>query len=255
MNKEKIIALLEYHKNEKGIVQFNKLSGSRQKSFGIGLTQLKNLAKKIKKNHTLASELWKENIYDCKVMSVLIDDPAKVTKAQIAIQMKTKMSWILSYIYCSSLLKDVPFSMELMTEWITAKDNLERRCGYLLLYEFAKKDKKHADGFYLNYLNIIKEQIKKEDNFVKDAMNSALLSIGMRNTVLHERALNIAKSIGKIVVDYGDNSCKTIDVAQHLSSNRVMNAMDRMDKMNSMDEMDRTVRSGKKVIGVPGKPK
>lgn len=246
MTKEKIINLLEKNKNERGIANFFKLSGGKQKSFGIGLTLLKTLSKKIKKNHILALELWKENIYDCKVMSILIDDPSMVTKEQIANQMKSKMSWIFSYIYCSSLLKDVPFAMELMLEWITSKDNLERRCGYLLLYEFAKKDKKQADGFYLNYLNIIKEQIKKEENFVKDAMNSALLSVGMRNTVLHERALTIAKSIGKIVVDYGDNSCKAIDVAQHLSSSRVMNAMDRMDRMNSMDEEDLSIRTNKR---------
>lgn len=255
MTKDKIVLLLEKNKDEKGIAKFEKLKTGKQKTYGIGLSKLKTLAGKIKKNHLLAAELWKENIYDCKVIAILIDEPAKITRAQVDQMMKTKMSWVLSYVFCASLLKDVTFAKDMMTEWITSKDDLERRCGYLLLVEMAKKDRKHPDGFYLNYLNIIKEQIRKEENFVKDAMNSALLSMGMRNTILHERALLIAKAIGKVVVDYGDNSCKTIDVVQHLSSSRVMNAMDRMDRLNSLDIFDKSERTGTKVTTEPAKEK
>lgn len=44
---------------------------------------------------------------------------------------------------------------------------------------------------------------------VKDAMNSALLVIGMRSKPPEERAFETAARIGKVEVDHGPTSCRT----------------------------------------------
>ncbi|NND08300.1 MAG: hypothetical protein HKN87_18125 [Saprospiraceae bacterium] len=82
MNTTDVLMLLETHKNERGIANWNKLTVEEKKlkSFGIGLTQLRKLAKKIGQNRELALELWKSQYYDAKVISLLIDDPKHVTE-------------------------------------------------------------------------------------------------------------------------------------------------------------------------------
>ena len=43
----------------------------------------------------------------------------------------------------------------------------------------------------------------------KEAMNSALIAIGIRNEDLERQAIEITSEIGKIEVDHGATSCKT----------------------------------------------
>ena len=47
------------------------------------------------------------------------------------------------------------------------------------------------------------------------------MAIGLRNVALNKRALKAAKKIGKVEVDYGDNSCQAVDVIKHLTSDRI----------------------------------
>lgn len=78
---KQVFRLLQSHKNERGIQHWNRLYPTRQgglKSYGIGLTVLRKLAKTIGRNHELALQLWDSDIYDAKVIALLIDDPKKL---------------------------------------------------------------------------------------------------------------------------------------------------------------------------------
>jgi hypothetical protein len=71
-------------------------------------------------------------------------------------------------------------------------------------------------------LGIIERDIHHRKNRVRDAMNSARIAIGIRNKKLEERALKVAKNIGKVVVDHGETSCKTPDATAYIrKANRV----------------------------------
>jgi len=61
MTKTQVLALLRENRNERGIANWKKrgAKNGKLKSFGIGLTQLRKLAKQVGRNHTLARQLWK----------------------------------------------------------------------------------------------------------------------------------------------------------------------------------------------------
>ena len=105
-------------------------------------------------------------------------------------------------------------------DWMDSKEDMRRRCGYLLLYELSKnaRDKALDDRFFTGYIHRIAEAIQEEENWVKDAMNTSLMGIGKRNRKLNRAALKAARAIGPVEVDYGDNSCETIDIVKHLTS-------------------------------------
>ncbi|MEM8907669.1 MAG: DNA alkylation repair protein [Bacteroidota bacterium] len=220
MTEAAILALLESQKNERGIANWQKLNHPL-KSFGLGLTQLKKIAKQLGHDHEMALLLWESNNYDVRTLAILIDDPKKVTRAQVDAQVGEMTSWMFSYVYCSNLLPKVSFLQHLIEDWWQEPDHMRRRCAYLCLYQLAKNDKKLEDVFFVPYLLAIEENIQKEAPYVKDAMNSALLMIGTRSQALHKRALAIAQQIGKIEIDYGANSCEALDVVKHLTSDRV----------------------------------
>ena len=80
MTKAQVVALLRENKNERGITHWKKKPRGL-KSFGIGLTQLRKLAKKVGRNHRLAKSLWNSDIYDAKIIGLLVDDPKHPERA------------------------------------------------------------------------------------------------------------------------------------------------------------------------------
>ena len=230
MTKTEVIALLKENKNERGIANWKKAGSKDLKSFGLGLTQLRKLGKQIGRDHKLALQLWKSNVYDARVLGALIDEPRKMTREQAESQVEELHDGMLAHVYCScdATLAKAPFAQELAVDWMDRDDNMRLRCGYLLLYELGKNTRDNAldDRFFTGYVNRIRETIHDQENWVRDAMNASLLSIGKRNRKLNKTCLKAAKAIGPVEIDYGDNSCEPLDIAKHLTSDWLQKKLD-----------------------------
>ncbi|MCC6909224.1 MAG: DNA alkylation repair protein [Phycisphaerales bacterium] len=225
MTKSEVLALLKEHQNERGIANWKSRPAEKThglKSFGIGLTQLRKLAKQIGRDHQLAQQLWKSDVYDAKVIALLIDDPKELTREQVEAQVEELHGGMLAHVFasCGATLAKTPFAFELACDWIDSPDVDRRRCGYGLLYELSKKNIKGMDdAFCLARIDHIERTIRDEDMWVREAMGTSLLGIGKRNRKLNQAALRAAKAVGPLDIDYGpDNSCEPIDLVKHLTS-------------------------------------
>ncbi len=223
MTQKEVISLLEVHKNERGIAKWNELSSNKTslKSFGIGLTQLRKLAKKIGRNHELAKELWNSQYYDAKVISLLIDDPKKITTEQAEKQVEQLDAGYLAHVFssCDATLAKTSFTVDLSVKWMSSDDPVRRKCGYGLLYEISKSKKKSApdNQFFLSHIEKIESSFQTEAIPVKMAMGTALMGMGMRNLHLNKAALRVARLMGPIKFDE-TGKCDPFDVAKHLTS-------------------------------------
>jgi hypothetical protein len=54
-------------------------------------------------------------------------------------------------------------------------------------------------------------------NRVRYEMNGALITIGLRNDRLEKKATEVARKIGKVIVDHGDTDCKTPDAVEYIA--------------------------------------
>lgn len=225
MTKTEVINLLESNKNQRGIDSWVKMGGDPAHSYGLGLTQLKKLAKQVGKSHELALELWAMPIYDCKTVAALIDEPKMVSREQVESQTMELDGWLMAYTYYGNLVAKTSFQQELAADWIDEKDDLKRRCAWLCINNLAKSKKRPSDDYFGPLLERIGKELKGEENFVKEAMNNALFSIGTSSQPLHVRAVEIARDLGKVVVDYGANSCEALDCNKHLNSPRILKKM------------------------------
>jgi len=84
MTKSDVFDLLDANRNDRGVKNWEKLGSETKglKSYGIGLTQLRKLAKKIGRDHALALQLWESDNYDAKILGLLIDEPKELTREQ-----------------------------------------------------------------------------------------------------------------------------------------------------------------------------
>lgn len=228
MLKRDVFALLDANRNERGMKNWEEMGfgDTGLTSFGIGLTQLRKLARTIGRNHELAAELWNSDNYDARTIALLIDEPKRMTWDQAQRQVEQLDAGMLVHVFasCNATLAKVDFVVELACEWIESKDNVRRRCGYLLLYELSKnkRNKNLDDLFFLFYINEIQNTIHDQDYRVKQCMQAALLGIGKRNKALNKATIVAVKTMGPVASDPNDH-CEPTDIMKHLTSDYLKN--------------------------------
>ena len=223
MNYSDIHDYLETNQDPRGIEHWKdhaEKSGGL-KSFGVGLTRLRKFAKTVGRDAELAKELWNSDIYEMKVIALLIDDPKSLSIEQAEKQVEQLHGGYLAHVFssCDATLAKAPFVVELADKWVESDDPIRKRCGYGLLYEISKSKKKSApdDAYFLNHIAKIDSTYENETTDGLMSMAGALMGIGKRSKVLNESALAVATKIGPIDFD-PDGRCDPMDVTKHLTS-------------------------------------
>ena len=227
MTKDDVIDLLAENQNERGIANWKKYGFDKGglNSFGIGLTQLRKLAKKVGRDHDLAQQLWDSDVYDAKVIALLIDDPKQIDREQAEKQVEELNGGQLCHVFssCDATLAKTSFVVELADDWIVSSDQTRQRCGYGLLYEISKWTKKSTpdEDWFLDKVEHIESTIHDEDSDVRLSMGGALIGVGKRTVKLNQAALKIANDVGPIEFDTVTGKCDPLDVAKHLNSDYI----------------------------------
>ncbi|MFH1695997.1 MAG: DNA alkylation repair protein, partial [Candidatus Micrarchaeota archaeon] len=182
-------------KNKQGMKRFGI---NVETAFGTNVYLTRKIAKKYKKEHSLALELWKTNIHEARMLAGFIDDPKKVSEQQMELWVKDFNSWDLCDQVCSNLFDKTAFAWKKAVEWTERKKEFEKRAGFVLMCALAVHDKKAKDKEFEKFFSLIKKHSVDERNFVKKAVNWALRQIGKRNKKLNRKCISLAKEIKKI---------------------------------------------------------
>lgn len=222
-----VLALLDAERDERGMTNWAKLGPDTagMRSYGIGLTRLRKLAKRIGRNRELALALWTTDVYDARVLALLLDDPARITREQAETQVEELAGGMLAHVFasCDATLAKTSFVVELADQWVKSDDPVRRACGYGLLYEVSKFSGKKAPGdeFFLAQLERIASTIGTESQEVRLSMGAALMGIGKRSAMLNKAALKIARDVGPIEFASASGECEPFDVVKHLTTERL----------------------------------
>ena len=180
MTISEILSYLEENQDARGIAHWESHTGKSGglKSYGIGLTKLRAFAKGIAKDATLARELWQSDVYEMKIISLLVDDPKSMTLEQVEKQVEELDGGYLAHVFssCGATLAKTTFVGQLAEQWMTSDDPVRRRCGYGLLYEISKDKRKSApgNGYFLEHLDRISSTWKSQPVDVLMAMAGAM---------------------------------------------------------------------------------
>jgi 3-methyladenine DNA glycosylase AlkD len=165
------------------------------KAFGVSMSDMKVLAKRLGRNHELAAALWSAGWYEARMLATLVDDPARVTAAQMERWCKDFDNWAICDTACFALFDRTPHAWSKVRQWSRRREEFQKRAAFALLWSLSVHDKAAADDAFIEGLALIEREAGDERHFVKKGVNMALRAIGKRNAVLNAAAVALAKRL------------------------------------------------------------
>lgn len=198
MTLQQILKTLKSHANPKNVAGMARFGINPKNTLGISIPFLRQLGKKIGKNHELAQQLWKTKIHEARLLAAFIEEPKKVTSKQMDQWTADFDSWDICDQVCSNVFDKTPFAYVKSFNWVKDKREFVRRAGFVMMAALAVHDKKQPDKTFIKFFPVIEKYSADERNFVRKAINWALRQIGKRSDFLKPRAIKCAKKIQKL---------------------------------------------------------
>jgi 3-methyladenine DNA glycosylase AlkD len=165
------------------------------KALGVLMGDIQKLAKLLGRDHALALALWKTDVYEARLLCAYIDEPERVTPAQMDAQARDFDNWAVCDTLCFALWVRTPHAFAKIKKWATHKDEYVKRASFALLASMALKHKESTEADYLRCLPLIEKAAADERNFVKKAVSWALRGVGRRSIKLNKASMVLAKKL------------------------------------------------------------
>jgi 3-methyladenine DNA glycosylase AlkD len=164
------------------------------RALGISHGVQRDIARKIKRNHERAFDLWKSGIMEAQFIASVTADPKRFTKADARRWAAEFDSWdIVDGV--SDLFVDTDHWRELIEEFAADEREFVRRTAFAMIAWSVVHRKKEPDETFVAFLSLVEEHAEDERNFVKKAVSWALRSIGKRNGKLNRQALALSERL------------------------------------------------------------
>ena len=192
-----IVAELERRGSRRGVEGMARYGIVAKKAYGVSVSDLRSMARKIGRDHALAAKVWNTGAQEGRMLAVLIDDPMLVTSRQMDAWARGFENWADCDTACFHLFDKTPLAWKKIEQWSTRKDEFVKRASFALLASVALHDKKAPDAPFLKSLRLIERAADDERNFVKKGVSWALRGIGHRNPKLRAAAMKTAEKLAR----------------------------------------------------------
>jgi 3-methyladenine DNA glycosylase AlkD len=173
----------------------SKFGINTEMAYGVSIPIIRSIAKKYKRNHTLALDLWKTQVHEARLLAVFIEDPKQVTEVQMEGWVQDFNSWDLCDQTCGNLFIKTSFAYQKAVAWTYRNEEFVKRAGFAIMAYLAVHDKKADTDRLLEFFPHIEREAKDNRNYVKKAVNWALRQIGKRSIELRSEAIELASRI------------------------------------------------------------
>jgi 3-methyladenine DNA glycosylase AlkD len=189
------LAWLEAQSTPKDVGNLARFGIDAKNSLGVSMANIQVLAKRLGASHELAAALWKTGCYEARMLASLIDEPERVTAAQMEHWCRDFDNWGICDTVCFKLFDRAPHAWEKAEEWCRRCAEFEKRAGFALLASLAGHDKQAGDAQFLAGLVWIEREADDERNFVKKGVSWALRRIATRNAKLRAASAAVARRL------------------------------------------------------------
>lgn len=184
--------------------------GVKEPCFGVKISDLQKIVKRVKKDYQLALDLYDTGVYDAMYLAGLIADDARMTLVDL-------QHWVAAA-YCLGLCNaTVPWvtagsahGWALGVAWIDAERSLTAVAGWATLGSLVSvKPDTQLDLVALDrLLQRVEQTIHQAPDLVRYQMNSFVIAVGSYVQPLTDTAIDTAERIGPVMADLGNNSCQ-----------------------------------------------
>ena len=198
MNTDDILAEFEAAGSERLRAQ-NARHGVDQPQFGVKMGDIRAMAKRIKKNHPLAIDLWSSGYFEGQMLALLILNPRELTVEDMDGMVQSIRSPQVADWFGTNVSKKHPDKEQARQIWMVSDHSWALRAGWSLTAERVAKD---ADGLNLEaLLERIATEMPTASPQVQWMMNTTLAFIGIHDAALREQAVTLGERMG-IYRDY-----------------------------------------------------
>jgi len=164
------------------------------KAFGVPLSVLRPLARRIGRNPELAQPLWNSGWHEARLLAILLTPPKSLSPDLALSWLDDIQSWDLCD-QLTNVLARRAGSNELVAALAADEREFVRRAAFALIAWRAVHAKTAPDTEFLGYLDLIGRHATDERNFVWKAVHWALRQTGKRSVALHGPALVLAETL------------------------------------------------------------
>jgi 3-methyladenine DNA glycosylase AlkD len=203
----------------KGTAQNRKVyarHGYPEDTYGVSFGELRKLATTLGRDQDLARGLWKSGNGDARVLAVMVAEPDGMSTTELDAWVREIRFYVLGDAF-SQLAARSPLAKRKSAAWRRSKSDPVSQVGWNLVSILAAPDGELSDADLAPLLDQIEREIHAAPNRTRHAMNMALCAIGGYRPALHDRALEVARAIGKVEVDHGETGCKTPDATSYIA--------------------------------------
>jgi 3-methyladenine DNA glycosylase AlkD len=193
--------------------------GACEPFFGVKVGDLKPIQKKIKKNYSLAKELYATGNSDAMYLAGLIADEKAMTKADLQLWAEQAYWYMISEYTVAWVASESSYGFELAKEWIESDNEKLATTGWATLSSLAsiKQDSDLDLDYLTQQLNLVAQTIHNSPNRVRHTMNGFVIAMGCFVPALTDKAKEVAQTIGKVQVDMGGTACKTPEAYSYIN--------------------------------------
>lgn len=172
----------------------NRKHGAGDNQFGVRLGEIRKLAKKIKRDDGLASELWDTANIDARLLAILLIKPKDLSRKEVdrmvrSVDFAQVADWLNAYVVKHHADKE-----SLRQSWMEDDDRWAARAGWSLTAERIAKDPAGLDVPAL--LDRIESEMGSAAAEVQWTMNNSLAAIGIHLPTYRKRAIAIGEKLG-----------------------------------------------------------
>ena len=187
-----------------------KNHGVEEPCFGVKISELQKIRKRVGKDYQLALDLYGTGNYDAMYLAGLIADDARMTRADLRRWVGQAYGGGLPGATVPWVAAGGPHGWEMGLEWIDLDEPRIALAGWSTLSCLAlmKPDTELDLKVWRALMRRVKSSIHTAPDLVRYGMNGFIIAAGCGIAALTEEALRTAGEIGPVRADLGNTGCE-----------------------------------------------
>ena len=99
------------------------------RAFGVPVSGIRDLGKRIGRNHEAAHALWKTGWYEARMLTAFVADPKQLTVAEMEAWCRDFEDWAICDTLCFHLFDKSPLAWGRVTAWSRRRPEFEKRAA------------------------------------------------------------------------------------------------------------------------------
>lgn len=164
-------------------------------TLGVPVHALRRLARELGTDRALARQLWASGVHEARILAGMVEDPQRLTRAQMDRWARAFDSWDVCDQCCLNLFRRSPHARAQALAWSGRPEEFVKRAGFALMAVLAVHEREAPDADFEPFLEAVEREAGDDRNYVRNAVSWALRRIGKRSPRLRRRAMAVARRL------------------------------------------------------------